>query len=779
MSRITASFRRLITLLPKGCEGILLGFLFFMATLGVFLAPQYGESWDERFNVNLGREELKAFYSTPDYQNVLPGDEKGPLFHMLAELATQLFQVLHPQWPTFIARHYIYFVTFLVGAYFLYRLCLRFMHPEAALVASQPLFFGHAFINPKDIPFMTFFIATMVLGMEMVDQLLAPAIRSVFPFSPTGLRSLRGSLVRDWGVTSQGRKIFLGITFGVALLVGLDVFVLHRVLLPLGLKIILAAYQGSGPAWLSEWFATFAENAGSVPLLDYLWNVTQRYWNVRIPLVVVALLPATVLLYKILGESVHHWLKPILELQPGTGHESQWQKLTRKWRAASVAQRIAVGILFIIPGWIALDLLVFHRSLLPQLLEQALLLHARAVDGIPVSGVLGLLLDVEKTSAVAFLWQVMESYWAVRLPIAFLILMPGAILLAGILKPTLHVWWQERHHRTILWAGAVLGLLISIRVVGAAAGGLISIYFLLRNRGRGLRPLIAYWSLAMLVAFITRPYFWNQTLQRSWRALTRIVTFEWRGSILYQGEVVRSGSVADSYTPLTILSRQLTEPMLVLILLGFGYLMWKLVRNTIDRTQVLILLLWILIPLALLQALPIQRYDNFRQFFFILAPTIVMVGMGLMWLFQRLPATGWKLLLVGICLLPSILGIVNLHPYEYIYYNSVSGGVQSAFGAFNLDYWCTSMRPAMEYINRTAKPGAAVALSQPEHVVWDIARADLKLQTLTAESTTQADYILICARQIPELESTPWANVVYAVERQGAVLSEVRAPSSR
>ena len=784
LSRITASLWSFEFRLPQRYEGILLGFLFFMAALGVFLAPQYGESWDERFNVNLGREELKAFYSTPDYRDVLPAGPTGPFFHMFAELATHFLHALHPQWPAYIARHYIYFLTFLLGVYFLYRLCLRFVRPEAAvaaaiLFATQPLFFGHAFINPKDIPFMTFFIAAMVLGMDMVDRMPAPSDGTVFPFSLRGLRSLRDGLIQDWRAVSRGRKIALGITFTVALLIGLEVFVLQRVILPLGLKIVLAAYQGTGPDWLSRWFAIFAENVASVPIVDYLWNATKRYWIIRIPLVVLTLSPAAFMLFRIFEGSLHHWLKPMLDLRLDTEQESLWQRLTRDWRAASAARRIAVGILLLIPGWIALDLLVFHRWLLPKLLEQAVFLNAQAMVGKPVASVLSLFSDDDMPSAIASLWKVMEFYWAFRLPAAFLILMPGAILLAGLMRPTLRAWWREGHHRPLLWAGAVLGMLISIRIVGVAAGGLTSIYFLLRGRGRGLRALVSFWGLAILVAFITRPYFWSQPLQRTWRAFTRIVTFEWRGRFLYQGDVVTTSSVPDSYSPLTIMSRQLTEPLLILILLGLGFLIWKMIRNSIDRTQPLILLLWILVPLALLQALPIQRYDNFRQFFFILPPAIVMVGMGLMWLFQRFPAAGWKLMLVGVCLLPSIVGIVNLHPYEYIYYNSVSGGVRSAFGVFNLDYWCTSMRPAMEFINRAAKPGAVVVLSQPEHVVWDVARADLELQSLTADSATQADYVLICARQIPELESLPAARAVFTVERQGAVLSEVGEPSAR
>ena len=74
------------------------------------------------------------------------------------------------------AWHLINFLTFLIGVYFLYKICERFMRPWAAFVASalflfQPLLWGHAFINDKDPPFLVFLTGAVYLGFRMVDQL--------------------------------------------------------------------------------------------------------------------------------------------------------------------------------------------------------------------------------------------------------------------------------------------------------------------------------------------------------------------------------------------------------------------------------------------------------------------------------------------------------------------------------------------------------------------------------------------------------------------------------
>jgi hypothetical protein len=41
----------------------------------------------------------------------------------------------------------------------------------AAFFSFQPMLWGHAFINPKDPPFLTFFLASLCLGFEMVDSI--------------------------------------------------------------------------------------------------------------------------------------------------------------------------------------------------------------------------------------------------------------------------------------------------------------------------------------------------------------------------------------------------------------------------------------------------------------------------------------------------------------------------------------------------------------------------------------------------------------------------------
>ena len=76
-------------------------------------------------------------------------------------------------------QHFVYFVTFLVGVWAFYQLAIRWMSHNAAfgatlLFMTQPVFWGHAFINPKDIPLLSLFLLSVYLGMRMHDCFSSP-----------------------------------------------------------------------------------------------------------------------------------------------------------------------------------------------------------------------------------------------------------------------------------------------------------------------------------------------------------------------------------------------------------------------------------------------------------------------------------------------------------------------------------------------------------------------------------------------------------------------------
>jgi len=152
---------------------------------GIVVFRDYGLSWDEPLFYDYG-DALGYAYSPTEwfsghfdlYQSYgASGDDhknRGPAYLFLARNFVYGLEALGSDSAS--AWHLINFLFFQLGIYFLYRFSKRWLDEApaiftAAFFSFQPLLWGHSFINPKDPPFLTFFLASVCLGFEMVDTL--------------------------------------------------------------------------------------------------------------------------------------------------------------------------------------------------------------------------------------------------------------------------------------------------------------------------------------------------------------------------------------------------------------------------------------------------------------------------------------------------------------------------------------------------------------------------------------------------------------------------------
>ena len=175
MSRASALFKSPIVLL-----------LAVTLVIGLFMFRDFGLTWDEplfyKYGDALGYayNPVSWFSGHFDLNNSYgpSGDDhknRGPAWLLLAREPVYLLEDFGVASAS--AWHLLNFLCFLVGVYFVYRLAERLTTQAgstaaAALFAFQPMLWGHAFINPKDVPFLVFLTGSVWLGFRMVDQLL-------------------------------------------------------------------------------------------------------------------------------------------------------------------------------------------------------------------------------------------------------------------------------------------------------------------------------------------------------------------------------------------------------------------------------------------------------------------------------------------------------------------------------------------------------------------------------------------------------------------------------
>ena len=151
-----------------------------MLLVGLSVVGDYGQSWDELGIYGYGAQSLRGNLdlgnapAVTEYDAYL--DHYGPAYFALASLVSGLITRASPELSTTQVWHMLNFLMFTLAAGMLHALCRRWLGAPAslgaaALFAVQPLLWGHAFVNPKDIPFMALFSVSVVAGFSMVDRI--------------------------------------------------------------------------------------------------------------------------------------------------------------------------------------------------------------------------------------------------------------------------------------------------------------------------------------------------------------------------------------------------------------------------------------------------------------------------------------------------------------------------------------------------------------------------------------------------------------------------------
>ena len=245
--------------------------------IGLWIVRDFGLSFDEsnyyRY-ADLTFEAYRSFFGRlyePDYA---PSHLQyyGPAFILIVNALLRFLRWLPIEVLEFDVWHYAYFVTFQLTGLCLYGLIKRwFSHWTAWTVLvvfiSQPLLWGHAFINPKDIPFMFFFTFSIWAGFRLVDSYGGDAASFSLQFTWNRLKD------RWQSVHARKKRIFFFwvtlTTAGLAVSRHLALFVLDR-----GVRFL---YNAAPDSWAGKLMAQFIQNEARIPVEAYVSKVQTIY----------------------------------------------------------------------------------------------------------------------------------------------------------------------------------------------------------------------------------------------------------------------------------------------------------------------------------------------------------------------------------------------------------------------------------------------------------------------------------------------------------------------
>lgn len=356
-------------------------------------------------------------------------------------------------------------------------------------------------------------------------------------------------------------------------------------------------------------------------------------------------------------------------------------------------------------------------------------------------------------------------------------------------QPELKLEFNQTHFFSILY-GILAGMLTSVRI-----GGFLMMFFIFIAHvgitlGQGVSNVknLYKYAICYILMFLSwaatvtilQPASWSNPLGWFLETIGYLSKHPLPIKTLFNGIEYPIQDIPWYFTSQWLL---MTIPVIfqIFFLVGLGLLATKYKQfSSLQQSCSLLILLQIFgLPIIAIikQA---SGYDDMRHFMFVLPGIAIIATAALIWLYQAVaikkPVQIAGLAFIVIVFTAIILEMIQLHPYQYIYFNRLSGGLAAAPNRYEIDYWGLGMREGMEWINKNADPKDTVLVGgflYSANIFADPNLTVIKSEEAEKKGISKPFYYLPWGRWgFPK--EFPECPVVHKVERQGVALTIVK-----
>jgi hypothetical protein len=307
------------------------------------------------------------------------------------------------------------------------------------------------------------------------------------------------------------------------------------------------------------------------------------------------------------------------------------------------------------------------------------------------------------------------------------------------------------------------------------------------HAARALPLLLVLLASAWVVMLSAWPWAQLDPIARPIEAMYAASHFNWPGAMLFDGRLVLSTELPARYL---LVWFGITLPEFYFIAAGSGVTLLVIALRTrrwdARRSAGIGLIAWsTVLPLTAALVTHPTLYDAHRHFLFLFPPLAALAGLALSdFVRESRVWTSVRVSVLGAWVATAVLvasQIVELHPYEYVYFNRSVGGLSGASGRYETDYWGASYREGLAWVVAHVRSTrrlriAACDSSSAGRMYYYLQRwpgAGHRFEVI--ESPQSADLFLAvtrydCHRRVP-------AEVLHVIERQGAPLLYVLHPT--
>ncbi|MEI8114867.1 MAG: hypothetical protein WCI54_14620 [Bacteroidia bacterium] len=269
----------------------------------------------------------------------------------------------------------------------------------------------------------------------------------------------------------------------------------------------------------------------------------------------------------------------------------------------------------------------------------------------------------------------------------------------------------------------IILLILSIAfAIGIRAGGILVVFYLgffmlLKtvldwneskelNRTLLKKQFLLFFGISVagyLLGLITWPYALQNPILNPWKSYQVMTHFPTTIRQIFEGRFEWS-----DFHPWYYLPKYMAITIPLVVFSGITAFLLNGRKNYSSNQQIQLLLLGftILFPLIFVLLKQSNLYGSWRHFLFVYPGIILISGLGIHAFLVRfkqriirIPA----ILLLAVVILHPIRFMAANHPFYYLYYNQLTGGLKGACGNYETDYYYHTMRQGSEWLQEYLK----------------------------------------------------------------------------
>jgi len=284
---------------------------------------------------------------------------------------------------------------------------------------------------------------------------------------------------------------------------------------------------------------------------------------------------------------------------------------------------------------------------------------------------------------------------------------------------------------------------------------------------------VAAWFLSILLW----PYAQLNPILNVWKSYEVMTQFPTTLKQLFEGKIEWSDFMPWYYLPKYM---AITIPLIIFAGLAAFVALSNRIINTDNLPKYGFLIFSILFPVVFVIYEKSNLYGSWRHFLFIYPSMILLAAIGFISLFKYLKS---KYFIIAAVLITLILAIhparfmIRNHPYYYLYYNQLVGGLNGAYGNYETDYYYHAIRGGSEWLAKhleKTNPNDSVKIATNFSVAWYF-RNHPNTETFYCQyderSQREWDYMVVANSYIPvnHIKDKTWPpknaiHVIYADE---------------